>query len=177
MKKTLLGAFFLLALFCMPAVAGGIEAGLSLGYGLNMNPRTYVDDDVDSSNGGLIIEARAHYKLLPGFLFGGDFSVGAMTGFMMVNRYTISTGDYGRGDIPLIGYGQLSFGPVYALAGLGFHFWTGDGKGSDFGLTLGGGYLYELSKQIALDFGVRWHNIFANNSMMLTINAGAVYKF
>lgn len=176
MKKTLLGALFLLALFCLPAAAGDIEAGLSIGYGLNMNPPTYISG-VEDSNGGLIIEARAHYKLLKDFLFGGDFSIGGLTGFMMVNRYTDSSGDYGRGDIPLVGYGQLSFGPIYALAGIGFHFWTGDGKGSDLGMTYGGGYLYELDKSLALDAGLRLHTIFANNALMLTINVGAVYRF
>jgi hypothetical protein len=160
----------------MPAVAGDIEAGLSIGYGFNMNPPTYIAG-VDDSSGGLTFEARGHYKLLPNFLFGGDFSVGVLTGFMMVQRYTDSSGDYGRGDIPIVGYGQLSLGPIYAFAGLGFHLWTGDGKGSDLGMTYGGGYLYELSKSIALDAGLRLHTIFANNSLMLTVNVGAMYRF
>lgn len=175
MKRTVLGVLFLLTLFCLPSVAADFEAGLSVGYGLNLNPPTYIGG-VDDSNGGLIIEARAHYTVLKDSLFGGDFSLGGMTGFMMVNRYTDASGKYGRGDIPLVGYGQLSFGSLYALVGIGAHFWTGDGKGVSLGMSYGAGYLIALDDALALDAGLRLHTIFANNALMLTVNFGAVCR-
>jgi len=177
-RKIVLAAIALCAVFAvsLPAAPGDIDLGLTLGYGFLLNPPPYLPG-VDDASGGFQFEVKGQYFLAENFLFGGDFLVGALTGFMMTNRYTDTSGDYGRGDIPLVAFGQLEFGPVYALIGFGVHFWTGDGVGMDFGMTYGGGYVFELTEELALDAGLRLHTVFADNAMMLNCSVGVVYSF
>jgi hypothetical protein len=172
---TIILCIFLIAFAAPLAGANDFELGLTLGYGFLINPPPYLAGVSDSS-GGFQFEIKGQYLLFPDFL--GGLSLGVLSGFMMCNRYTDSSeGKYGRGDIPLVAFGQLKFGPVYALAGFGVHFWTGDGVGTDFGMTYGGGYLFKLSDALALDLGLRLHTPFANNALMLNCSFGAVISF
>jgi len=156
--------------------AGDINLGLTLGYGFQLNPPPYIPG-VDDASGGFQGEFKGQYTLADNFL-GGEFALGVLSGFMMVNRATGSLGSrLGRGDIPVVAFGQIEFGQIYALAGFGVHFWTGDGVGTDFGMTFGGGYMFKLAEKLALDAGLRLHTIFADNAMMLTCNVGVVYTF
>jgi opacity protein-like surface antigen len=174
----MLTAFAFCALFAVPllSVPGDISLGLIVGSGFLLNSPAYLPGVIDEG-GGFDFEAKGQYLLADDFLLGADLHIGALTGFMKVNRYTDASGRYGRGDIPLVAFGQLDFGPMYALAGVGLHLWTGDGRGMDFGMTLGGGYLYELSEDFTLDAGVRLHALFADNAAMLNWNIGVVYSF
>jgi len=176
-KKLFLCVAAVLAVFAAPlSAAENVSVGLTLGYGFLLNPPPFIDGVTDS-NGGFQFEFKAQYELLDDFLFGGELSVGVLSGFMEVSRYSDAAGSYGRGDIPFVAFGQLEFGPIYALVGFGFHFWTADGVGADPGMTWGGGYLYDLSEEFALDAGARLHTIFADNALMLTLNVGVRYSF
>ena len=136
-----------------------------------MNPPSYLPG-VSSSNGGFQFELKGCYALIPDF-----FSIGAATSYMMVNSYAGGSGEYSRRSIPLLALGQLEFGPIYALVGFGFHFWTGNARtGSDLGMVYGGGYLYDLGEDLAFDAGLRLHTIFADNALLLTLNIGIVYS-
>lgn len=165
-----------------PATQGGsafidrLSVGLTLGWGFCLNPPKYLPG-VDAFNGGFQFEIKALYRLVDKFIFkGSTLSVGVLSGWMMVNKYDDGT-EHRRAVIPLAGVAQLNLGPVYALAGYGFDFWTADGTGVDSGFVWGGGYLLKLSKNLSLDFGGRIHTIFEPNSLMFAINVGAVWNF
>lgn len=153
-----------------------LSVGLTVGWGFCLNPPKYLPG-VDAFNGGFQFEVKAQYRLLDKFLFdGASLSIGVLSGWMMVNKYDDGT-EHRRAVIPLTGFAQLNIGSIYALAGYGLDFWTADGTGIDSGFVWGGGYLLKLNNKLSLDFGGRFHTIFEPNSLMFTINVGAVLNF
>ncbi len=164
MKLGLFGGYnFFLEDVLRDATAGGISFGAKLGYGID------------------------------------NITIGLLTGYFQMMSETINItltngllmGDSSMFDIPILAFGQISFGNLYALGGLGFHFITAtsdvattappnaiidirfvDGSSSDFGATIGLGY--EMDLGIAdLEIGGLFHMIFFTEMQkMFTLHAG-----
>lgn len=150
------------------------------------------DAGATGTKGGVSFGAKLGYGL------SDSLSIGLITGYLSLYNSEWAA-DYGASgkvasetsmsDIPIIAFGQLNFGGVYVLGGLGLHLTstttevTGTGlalamlggagsttvSGSSIGATIGAGYEIDLGGA-GLEVGGLFHLF--SGSKMVTIHAG-----